>query len=171
MFMLKNLWNFFECRVKFPYQKLLIFLTFMNIFLIFLNLSSSYIFRITSPSCESQQIHKETSLSRNLLYTLTSSHVILETCITWCIQSQAHLYKSPQFISFSYKYCKLLVFPNNSCRICPIKLKIDILLHYMNNTFRHTVFWATLHKCSHKKVFWKYATIVQENTHTEVRFQ
>ena len=30
---------------------------------------------------------------------------------------------------------------------------------------------AALHKCSWEKVFWKYAANLQENTHTEVRFQ
>ena len=29
-------------------------------------------------------------------------------------------------------------FPNNSVRVCPVKLKID-MLHHMNNTFWNTV--------------------------------
>ena len=32
-----------------------------------------------------------------------------------------------------------LFFPNNSIRMCPIKLKID-MLHHMTKTFRNTVF-------------------------------
>ena len=30
---------------------------------------------------------------------------------------------------------------------------------------------AALHRCSHEKVFWKYAGKLQENTHAEVWFQ
>ena len=29
---------------------------------------------------------------------------------------------------------------------------------------------AALHRCSHKKVFWKYTLNLQENTHAEVHF-
>ena len=40
---------------------------------------------------------------------------------------------------YIYICCLLSVFPSNSVRICPIKLKIGILYH-MNNTFQNTTF-------------------------------
>ena len=58
---------------------------------------------------------------------------------------EAHYLMHERFNLFVYISFHLLVFPNKSGRIYPIKLKIDMLYH-MNDIFRHTVFELSVPK-------------------------
>ena len=62
---------------------------------------------------------------------------------------------------------------------------IDIFLFFADKLLNSTLTWfsyysndtiflkleAALQRCSYKKMFWKYAANLQENTHAEVWFQ
>ena len=69
-------------------------------------------------------------------------------------------YKGLQDRCLSEKFPEILgkaVFLNNSGRL--ILKSVDACIE------------GTLHRCSYKKVFWKYVANLQENTHVEVRLQ
>ena len=87
------------------------------------------LFPMHSWRCEPQQIYKETSLI------LCPNNFLLDT-LFW-----RHASSDVQKVELVCLYtCRQLsVFPNNSVRICLIRLKIS-MLYQINNTFRNTVF-------------------------------
>ena len=85
-----------------------------------------------SQRCEYQHIYKESRPNNFLFSKLT---ILKATYILWCIKSKTCLF---------IICCQLLVFPSNSVRICPIKLRFAMLYH-MINTFWNIIFLDTCH--------------------------
>ena len=126
---------FINAEWKIPCQFFFIiiffFFIFMNAFFYNYELIKQ-LFWMHSQRCDYQHIYKESCPNNFLFSKLT---ILKATYILWCIKSKTCLF---------IICCQLLVFPSNSVRICPIKLRFAMLYH-MINTFWNIIFLDTCH--------------------------